>query len=349
MKIYMPLWKDNPHDLGNPYVYTLVDSITKLKPSFDFTYDKELFWKKSAEDFDIIHFMWPDVYFNDLKIKQFESRLLYLKQMGVRIIATCHNEKSHKESNYNFLYDFIYKNSDVIIHLGVYSKEKFDKIYNNKNIIIPHHIYDEIYDVNISKERAREKLGLPPHGKYILCFGAFRNNKERKMVKDVAKDLKQKNISILAPSFFVSPGRKKPVKYFVFLIKKIFNRVLYPTIRVSGHIVPDRLLPLYFSAADVVLIQRVNILNSGNVPMAFLYGRPVVGPNIGNVGDLLTKTGNVVFDRFNYKSLFDALLRGMQLSLTKLGENNRTYAMNKFSSHIIAKDVIKEYESLLSH
>lgn len=57
-------------------------------------------------------------------------------------------------------------------------------------------------------------------------------------------------------------------------------------------LIPDEQLPCYLAAADVVFIQRTDILNSGNVPLALSFGRVVTGPASGNIGGLLAETGN---------------------------------------------------------
>lgn len=50
------------------------------------------------------------------------------------------------------------------------------------------------------------------------------------------------------------------------------------------------------SVADIALLQRVKILNSGSLPLNFYFGNVVVGPDVGNVGEILKKTGNPVFN-----------------------------------------------------
>ena len=40
----------------------------------------------------------------------------------------------------------------------------------------------------------------------------------------------------------------------------------------------------------MVFIQRTDILNSGNVPLALSFGRVVTGPDSGNIGGLLAET-----------------------------------------------------------
>jgi hypothetical protein len=53
--------------------------------------------------------------------------------------------------------------------------------------------------------------------------------------------------------------------------------------------VDDNILPYYYAASDLAFIHRVKILNSGNAIMPMLFGKVVVGPDVGNVGVLLKK------------------------------------------------------------
>lgn len=63
----------------------------------------------------------------------------------------------------------------------------------------------------------------------------------------------------------------------------------------------------YFCACDIVFIQRFSVLNSGNLPMGFGAGCVVVGPNVGNVGSILNKTGNPIFNPYDIDSIVLAI------------------------------------------
>ena len=98
------------------------------------------------------------------------------------------------------------------------------------------------------------QLGLDPNRPVVLCFGSFRNDREKDLVRNAVENCGVAGVQLIAPT----------------LAGKGF--------------VSDQELPLYFGAADVVFIQRVKILNSGNLPLGFYYGKVVVGPNLGDVG-----------------------------------------------------------------
>ncbi len=48
--------------------------------------------------------------------------------------------------------------------------------------------------------------------------------------------------------------------------------------------------------ADVLFIPIIKSLNSGNVALGNTFGKVVVGPNYGVIGEELEKLGNPVFD-----------------------------------------------------
>ena len=100
----------------------------------------------------------------------------------------------------------------------------------------------------------------------------------------------------------------------------------------------------YFCAADVVLIQRLDILNSGNLPMAYHAGKVVVGPDVGNVGQILRETGNFTFDSHDIGSPVSALQKA--LTETTRGKENRAYATKLWSSDLIATTLLKYYQQI---
>ena len=86
-------------------------------------------------------------------------------------------------------------------------------------------------------------------------------------------------------------------------------------------------------------------MNSGNVPLAFYFQKPVIGPNQGNVGSILKETGNLIFD---VKSV-DSLTNAMQNSINKNSKGNENYqfAKENWTWEIIGQSHIDFYTSLI--
>ena len=349
MKIYQAV--PNPYTEVNQYVMTLMDGIDAQFDDVEWGWGVEKFWQNEIFGYDIVHIQWPDIllWFNRTP-KQIESRLLKLKDAGKKIVSTCHNLESHYCSDVNNkeAYNIAYENSDLILHLGTYSLGIMKKrLPNVKHVLLPHHTYDSIYNNLPNREDACRKLGLNPKYKYIICFGAFRDDEERELVNNLASQLKCKGVFFIAPAY-KSRTTRKYVDRILWKCEKI-KQYYYNHIIITGntaHPVSVAMIPYYYAAADVALIQRKKILNSGNLTLAFLMKKVVVGPNIGNVGEWLTKTDNPTFDVDNDSSIFNAVKTGLDLAKENHGEKNRQYALDNFSTAIIAERLYEYYSSL---
>ena len=344
----------NPY-AGNPYVYTLMDGICKIDNKFVWNYGIKSFWSNEIFQFEIIHIQFPEdiVLFSIKKniLLEFEQRLRILKSNRIKIIATCHNLRPHtlKDIKYIEAYKITYELADCILHLGEYSlnvfKSKYPLIHN---IFLPHHTYDAIYSV-VNRDESIKQLSLNPSKKYILCFGNFRNNDERKIVTTVLKHYYKFEIEILAPHYYKYAKRRNKLKMFTAWLKTKVKSLTTKGLHLYGKYVTDDMLPYFYGAADICLIQRKKILNSGNLPMAFYMGKVVVGPNVGNVGQILKDTGNPTFEPENEDSIIDAIDKALMLNEQGIGEKNKKYADENWSTAKISQQLYDIYKSIVGN
>lgn len=338
---------------SNPFVKTLSEGLLSL--NIDVVCSVAEFWSTESK-FDIIHFMWPEAIFNwknsisSSQVEKFRNRLLYYKGCGCKIIITIHNLKPHliKDNNVLMLFDIIYGECDAFIHLGCYSKQLLEAKYPLAgHYIIPHHIYDSVYDFSIAKSDARRLLNISNEQDVILAFGQFRSDDERKLVF-VIKSKLGSQLQLLVPGFY----RDKILTRRIWRIPKILYKTLYykfNRIKFSKKYVDVKDTSLLFSAADIVFIQRKQILNSGNLPMGFAAGKVVVGPQVGNVGEILKSTGNPTFNPDNEQSVVEAVKKGLALVKQGLGERNKNFALSQWSTHKVSLLLIDKYNLVLKH
>ena len=95
-------------------------------------------------------------------------------------------------------------------------------------------------------------------------------------------------------------------------------------------IISNEELPYYIIASDLLMIQRKRILNSGNLPLAFLFKKVVIGPDYGNIRNILKESGNPTFNPDNTNSIVRALTQGYQMAQVHKGEDNYLYAKQHF-------------------
>ena len=311
-------------------------------------------WTDEVLDCDIVHFQWPEYvfgsqkkHFSDEDVERLENRIGQLKDCGIRIFVQVHNLKPHRNQDKNVLrlYDVLYQRADVMVHMGNYSRELLQTQYPNaRHVVIPHHIYDNMLPFSVSQQEARQRLHLSQEKKIILSFGKFRNDKERNFILNLKSPTPFRGMGglFLMPGFYRETLHTWNPKKF---ITRLFHTVNYRMkgIKFCNDDIPDDLMQCYFCAADVVLIQRLDILNSGNLPMAFAAGKVVVGPDMGHVGQILRETGNYTFDPQHMESAVEALQKA--LKATSKGEENRVYATKHWASEIIAKKLLDCYET----
>lgn len=351
MKIFIV--HEDIYHAGNPYIYTLVEEIQKHDAEVEVDFGRDAFWNESIFNYDIVHFQWPQAFMaGDVhNVSELEWHIKNMKAHGVKVVATCHDLKPHYDqcANYAECLNVVYENSDVIFHLGEYSLKLFKKEYpKTKHWLLPHQIFDTVYTFIPTREEAIKKLKLNPSKRYILCFGAFRADEERELVVGVAKHFRSKGVEILAPSFMDVPHQRKlPFLPNHAERKKLLYECLYKIHMTGGSwvSVSDDMLPFYYAASDLCLIQRKKILNSGNSILPLLFDKVVVGPNVGNVGCLLTEMGFPTFDVNNDKTIIDAVSKGFLLS-----QNTYPAAMfkTKFSTATIALKLLDYYQMILS-
>ena len=356
MKILVLVDKE-PHLLLNPYIYTLMDNINQQFCDVEWGYGLNVFWSDQCFNYDIIHIHWPQIlaWYNHrkLNIEDIAKRLKEVKEKGIKIISTCHNFAPHYNSSklYNALYNLVYNESECILHLGKYSLNIFKEKYPaTLNILLHHHIYDTVYKNKPTFEESIKALSLSPNMKYLLCFGEFRANEERRMIIELSQYLKGRNLKILAPSFCIIPKRRNLCIVFKMIVKFLWYKYKYHgDIIFERKPIDDNKLLYYYGASDISLIPRLNILNSGNVPLGFLMKNVVVGPNVGNIKEILEETGNPTFNPNDMHSLFLAIKEAQKMSEEQKGLKNYQYAIEHWSTNIIAQKLYQSYKQTLNY
>lgn len=343
MKILFPCDPD-----GNPFVQTLAEEMRVRGHHVDQGVD--FFWK-GALDYDIVHFQWPNALFRwddsaitPEGIRAVVARIDAHRKSGARLFLTRHNESPHwAKTAVLDLYAAVEGACGVVVHLGEASRvsaQALPHMARACHIVIPHHVYPGI-DRSVNRLTARRHLKIGADERVLLAFGAFRNDDERLLALCAAHN-QPKRTRLLAPRLFQFPVRFQGR----FIWSEVRRRLRYLPYGIfqACPSVPDSELPQYFAAADIVLLQRLNTLNSGNLPMAFSFGRVVVGPDCGNMGPILRETGNPTFDPSSRLSVAVAVDEGFDLAAAGKGEENKSYAEEHWRVGQIVSSLLDEYD-----
>lgn len=340
----------DPTTISNPYVHTLVEGMRELH--VEATMSCEKLW--ISNNYDIIHFQWPEAIYkwqrhiSQEQVSLLKERIAILKKEGKRIVLTCHNLQPHtnKDKGVNALYPVIYELTDLFVHMGTYSHELLYKQYPNaQHVIIPHHIYNHTYHFKGKKEACQKELGIDCSKVNILCFGEFRTNEERAFIIHLRDRISHEGIEFLTPGFYRKHWYTKSLRESIRRIREI-NKYKNLGLRFYTTPISDDMAEKYFTACDIVLLQRLRILNSGNLPMGFYAGKVVVGVDEGNVGSILQETGNPTFKADNLETAVKAIHKAIHLTEAGLGEKNRLLAEHEWSTETVVNKLIRAYANL---
>jgi len=192
-------------------------------------------------------------------------------------------------------------------HYVVHSKadlELISKTYSipEENItVIPHGIYDHY--PKLKKGDARKALGIEDEF-VILFFGLLRPYKG---VKYLIKAFESLPEEILKRSKLLIVGETWEDRESVTLAKKSKHS---ERILLVNRYVADDELPLYFSAADVVVLPYTRASQSGVAHIAMTFGLPVVATKVGGLLESLgAYSGTIFVEPCDSDSIKSALIR----------------------------------------
>jgi glycosyltransferase involved in cell wall biosynthesis len=185
----------------------------------------------------------------------------------------------------------------------------------------------------------------------LLVFGAIRSDAERQLILDTFSNLNEPQKLLL-----VSRWREKlanvswiRLKYWIRDLTRLYYKVR-PGYRFNYGFVEEVDTQIYLNAADVLLIPRLHVLNSGNITLGMTFGRVVVGPDSWDVGSLLKETGNPVFDPDSPGTAAAAVERGFALAREgRIGAANRELALKQWTPEQCARSYVEFFSEVVSN
>lgn len=303
---------------------------------------------------DILHLHWTHTLIKSrtvleiiIKGLRLIAEILFLKIINVRIIWTVHNISGHGSEN-NIIENLIHRLlsrlcNAIIVHceyakLAVERKYKIVEYYRKKICVIPHGNYIESYENIIDRKEAREIMGFV---KNEIVFGFFGNIKAYKGIFDLIdafKRLKEGRVRLLLVG-------KAENNY----IEKQLRKIAEKDKRISlclGFIPKDE-IQIYINCMDVVVLPFKKVLTSGSVLLSMSYGKPVIAPVIGCIGEILESNNNFLYEPNNLKSLISAMKKSLRADLEKIGKQNFQLAL-KADWAISARMTAEVYKKILN-
>ncbi len=279
--------------------------------------------------------------FNSRKIKVIHSQGLVAGAAGLflgkifskEIIVSTHSIYDFPKSGlYSNFIRYMFNSCKAVLCLSRQSKKEVEDlgIPHNKVKVFTYWVNQEIFK-EYDKREARRELSLPLN-KFICFFvGRLVEVKGVNELMEAAKITKGNILYIVAGD---GPLADK--------VRKVSGR--HKNVLFFGKI-DNKSLPMYYSAADVLVVPSVHEEGFGRVILeALSCGTPVVGSNRGAIPEAITEEiGKLIkVNPKNIRNAIEELARNPR-EVKKMSRASRKFAVSKYSSKNI-KSILKYYD-----
>jgi glycosyltransferase involved in cell wall biosynthesis len=202
----------------------------------------------------------------------------YLKKNNKDIVTIAIVNSIYGKHKFSQKKSFKYfaKYIDAFIFLSEKVADEFNELNINKHYLIVHHPLYDHYGELIPREQALKKLKLPEkiiineneiNIKYILFFGQVKEYKGLDLLLHALPDTDPSIHLIIAGDFFQSKD------IFIDMIKRLN---LEDRVYIYDRYIPDNEVPIFFSAADLIVMPYKLVKQSGITRIALRYNKPFI-------------------------------------------------------------------------
>lgn len=250
-----------------------------------------------GDSFELWHLHWPEYCLTHRRQFQVLSRVGHLllslelaKRRGLRIVWTVHNIRPHERYYVrieNIFYRLFIGYVDGCIFTNMTSRalalEAYPRLAGIPGTVIPLGHYRGAYPDTVTRDEARERLGLGPGETVFLFLGLIRG------YKNIPHLIETFHVHADPDARLLIAGRPDRAG----LVEEI-RTLTRDSPRISLHLgfIPDEQIQVYLRACDVVVLPFSDILNSSSALLALSFDRPVVVPDKGAMGELCAAVGD---------------------------------------------------------
>lgn len=223
-----------------------------------------------------------------------------------KLLFICHNVFPHERFPLDRkLTRMVLKQGDgFILHSQTEAEELLSIKPDADYRVQVHPTYNAFRFEDMSKEQARDLLGIRAEEKVLLFFGYVRPYKGLKYLIQALPQMQERlqGLRLMVVGDFGSDKEQ--------YLQLIENCGVRDMVSIKDGYTPDREVEKYFAAADLVVLPYESATQSGIVQIAYGFTTPVIVTNVGGLPEVVTdhRTGLIVEPK-DVDGLADAVVR----------------------------------------
>ena len=278
------LFKKEQRDYGNK-TFEIKDTRFIINTANPFNWGKAAKQIRSCKP-DLVIAQWWHPYFAPC------YQGIFSRLKGIPVFLICHNVLPHERFPMDRMLSkgTLKKAAGCIVHSGEDEadlRSMLPAMPYKRNM---HPTYNAFRLKGMSREEAREELGLLPEDKVLLFFGLVRKYKGLKYLIEAAPEC-VKNLDGVKICIVGDFGGAKEEYMSLIEVSGVKEHFV-----IRDGYVPDNEVEPYFAAADLCICPYISATQSGIVQIAFGFGLPVVATDVGGLREAVTdrSTGYIV-------------------------------------------------------
>lgn len=316
-------WPAFANRLENPYNAMLYSALQDLDVEVvEFSVHRLLFGPRA----DILHIHWaPTNRIRGAKravVRRTSAEMLWLlslaRRRGMKVVWTAHNVSAHDRREHPDLekkyWPLVADRLSAIISLSKAGtkvlRDRHPPLSTVPAFVSRHGSYRSAYPRTLSREQARDALGIPTDARVLSFVGQVRPYKNLPVLLRAFSKIADPSAVLLIA------GKLKLYEHtaeFEDLIARDAR------VRVFREFVPADQLQLYLGAADLVVLPFRETLNSGSAILGLSFDRPVLVPSHGSLAELAQEIGGDWLITYDGELTPEILSRSLDRSLSMRG------------------------------
>lgn len=225
-----------------------------------------------------------------------------LRKRGVKAVTILDNVIPHERRFFDaaFTKYFLRRNDGFVAMSDKVRADLLSLRPDARVITLPHPLYDH-FGAPLPMASARRMLGISDDRRVSLFFGFIRDYKGLDLLIDAMAKLPADHVLVIAGEPYGDMGRYHEAIARHGLKDRVVDHIRY---------IADQEVPMFFSAADAVVLPYKSATQSGITAIAYHFGTPVIAADVGGLKESVEhdRTGLIV-DRPDSGAIAEAIAR----------------------------------------